>query len=345
MHASVDLVLRRCLGTPGSAADWVAAVRRIDAHGLAPLAHARIEALGLTPPSEARRTLGVLALLHQARSARQRGALVELLRALDRAGVQPFVLKGAALAHLVYDDPSHRPMGDLDLLVRPAESGLAASVLAELGFGPRPGARPDGRHTAFVRDQPGGTGVVELHDNLFPPGHRLARQLDRLTAEPLVFAIDGTPARTLGPAATLEHLCAHLVGHADVFTPLRLVWALDVLLWADRYGAAPDETRLARTAPYVPAVLSLLSRLDGAGGPLDFDGWPRQGLAAQRGAGKGLGRIADDTLRPPGWWLRLHHGLEADRPLVWHRWVKHPIEIGGLVARHVGERLGRGQAA
>ena len=40
---------------------------------------------------------------------------------MAQAGVPFLVLKGAALAHLVYGDPRLRPMRDVDLLIRKAD--------------------------------------------------------------------------------------------------------------------------------------------------------------------------------------------------------------------------------
>src|ERR687892_1232476 len=43
--------------------------------------------------------------------------LLGLAEAFEAAGVRPLVLKGPALAHTMYPDPSWRVFGDLDLLV------------------------------------------------------------------------------------------------------------------------------------------------------------------------------------------------------------------------------------
>lgn len=57
----------------------------------------------------------------------------EAIRALSAAGIEAMALKGSVLAVTVFDDPALRPMGDADLLVRPADVPEAAAVLESLG--------------------------------------------------------------------------------------------------------------------------------------------------------------------------------------------------------------------
>ena len=61
-------------------------------------------------------------------------ALAEILRRFDVHGVRSLLLKGAAFASWLYDDPRERPYGDVDLLIRPDQFDLAKGVLAELNF-------------------------------------------------------------------------------------------------------------------------------------------------------------------------------------------------------------------
>ena len=49
-------------------------------------------------------------------------------------GLTAVLLKGAALADTVYDQPEQRPMGDVDLWLREGEMGRACAAMAGLGF-------------------------------------------------------------------------------------------------------------------------------------------------------------------------------------------------------------------
>ena len=60
--------------------------------------------------------------------------LARALRALSDAGAPVIVLKGAALASTVYPSIAHRPMGDVDLLVRPQDLERARRTLEAAGY-------------------------------------------------------------------------------------------------------------------------------------------------------------------------------------------------------------------
>jgi hypothetical protein len=66
-----------------------------------------------------------------------------VLQSLATAGVTPVLLKGAALARTVCDNPGPRPMDDVDLLLREADVPAALRELAALGYATLPawGAR------------------------------------------------------------------------------------------------------------------------------------------------------------------------------------------------------------
>ncbi len=63
----------------------------------------------------------------------QQRQLAGVVAALRSAGIEPLLLKGYALADLVYPDPVTRPSHDLDLLVRPDQVTPACQALARIG--------------------------------------------------------------------------------------------------------------------------------------------------------------------------------------------------------------------
>lgn len=96
-------------------------------------------------------------------------ALLEVGSELHTENVEFVVLKGPALAHTVYPDPSWRYFGDLDLLVRGADWPKACTILEGLGYRralPEPRGGFDqrfGKAAEFRRE--GGT-EVDLHRTL-----------------------------------------------------------------------------------------------------------------------------------------------------------------------------------
>lgn len=62
------------------------------------------------------------------------GAAAEVLDRFDEAGVASLLLKGAALAQLLYSSKQQRGYSDVDLLVAPDHLPAARRVLSELGY-------------------------------------------------------------------------------------------------------------------------------------------------------------------------------------------------------------------
>ncbi|MHC4272614.1 MAG: nucleotidyltransferase family protein, partial [Planctomycetota bacterium] len=59
--------------------------------------------------------------------------LERIAKAFNEAGVPLMALKGAALNLTLYRHPQDRPMVDLDLLVKPADSDRARAILEDVG--------------------------------------------------------------------------------------------------------------------------------------------------------------------------------------------------------------------
>jgi hypothetical protein len=127
--------------------------------------------------------------------------LLEAVAALDRAGIPSRVLKGVALAHTAYDDPSQRVFGDVDVLVPGRDLTRAAAILVDALGGERlqPELRPsfDDRfgkeamlrvgpleldmHRTFVE---GALGLTIALDDLFGPPYRFPLGVTELEALP-----------------------------------------------------------------------------------------------------------------------------------------------------------------
>ncbi len=103
--------------------------------------------------------------------ARTRGlaqdfALMQLTRALERAGVESLVLKGAPMARRLYGEAELRSRsGDVDLLVPVGQLDQASSVIMGLGWGEAQDARYEDGLPDHHAAHPGrrGTPNVELH--------------------------------------------------------------------------------------------------------------------------------------------------------------------------------------
>ncbi|MGE0489843.1 MAG: nucleotidyltransferase family protein [Vulcanimicrobiota bacterium] len=90
-------------------------------------------------------------------------AATEAFGLLQQAGAEPVLLKGAALVAGLYHDGGRRPMGDVDILVRPAAFGRACQALLAAGWNGEPLGRPrvGGRHATSFEDPKGNK--LDLH--------------------------------------------------------------------------------------------------------------------------------------------------------------------------------------
>jgi hypothetical protein len=358
---------RRLAQEAARLADWAGLPALAEAHGMAPLLHTHLKAAGITPPLAVKRKLQALYLRHRQAGRVQAHILRDVVAAYAAADIQALVVKGAALAHLVYPDPALRPMSDLDLLVPKSELEHAREVLAGLGFSaPAFGDALPHRHLAAATLQAEGVTIqIEIHHRLlsdyrdhamayvrsFLPGAKACArsrpaQIDGLTLPPRPFALGDLTAYTLSHEDMLAHLCRHLVSHVNVWDYARLIWVADIVSLSERFVREIDWERVRRQSPLVLDTLSLLhwmtplpDELIAAAGVrigcaprgigVEYAGWPRVRGAKVR-----------DTLFPAEWWLRLRYRLGSVRPLSWCRWVRHPLYILGHVARVLLERLG-----
>jgi hypothetical protein len=138
--------------------------------------------------------------------------LLNLAVAFEDAGVEFIVLKGPALAHTVYPNPSWRPFIDIDLLVRTRDWGTACRVLEARGYSrrlpePRPGF--DVRFgKAAVHVTPEGY-EVDLHRTLVVGPYGLWMQPDELFDRTEKFELAGRLLRRLDDTGLLFHACVH----------------------------------------------------------------------------------------------------------------------------------------
>ncbi|MCE3002978.1 MAG: nucleotidyltransferase family protein [Xanthomonadaceae bacterium] len=214
--------------------DWREAdLAVLAAHGLDGLAAAALEARpGLAPAplvDALRRRRAALVAAELA----SRDVLDAALAALARAGLDPLLFKGEALARSHYPQPGTRVRGDADVWVAPSEFDAACRVLAAAGWTRVPAA--DG---AWVQPErsflaPVGNARIDLHRRLLSqPLLDRALDAEAIRSRAIRHAGIAMPA----PADAVLVACAHLVGHhADA---PRAIW------WFDLHVLAADHEAL-----------------------------------------------------------------------------------------------------
>jgi hypothetical protein len=163
---------------------------------------------------------------------------VDVLRALEQAGIKTILLKGAALAMLYYKHAALRPMHDLDVLVPTNKAGQAIEVLQNLGWQPLVKAP---HSQAFLST----TDAVEIDLHW----HALLELSEKDSDEDfwndaVPFEINNFQGLTLSPTDLLFHVCIH--GLKWEATPT-FRWIADAMMIL-RSGRTIDWDRLLQLA-------------------------------------------------------------------------------------------------
>ncbi len=365
LHDGVFRFLSLCAAPPGSSAveerlpSALAIVPSFDElalaaeqHGLEPLVLAHIERTGLAIPATVRDRLRARWTQHAHASAVRARVVADVAHAMAQARVPWLVLKGAALAHLVYADPRLRPMRDVDLLVRKSDVGRVCDVLTRCGFSPG-GIAVTARHhhvQAMAKTVEGATVTIELHHELLARTPFVARRdYDDLIRGSQPFDWGGMTCRTLGREDMLWHVYAHAF---VIYTlrpgAIRLLSVADLSHATEAWIDQMDWTRLRRKygrllralhvlddlVPWSPHVTEVLRAqverpaITARAYPIDSD--PEWSVG-----------LMPDVLWPPEWWFRMRYGITTWPRWVWFRLAGHPARLVLSAGRAVATRLPR----
>jgi hypothetical protein len=165
--------------------------------------------------------------------------LLRVLAGLRRSDITALPIKGIVLAETLYSSLALRPLGDLDVLVRPADLPRARHVLGALGFAQadEPGyenAYHPFHDPPYYRQAQSGAICLELHWGLWA-SHFFRREPDALWERAVVARVHGADVLILSPEDTLLHLAIHRSR-----SPLRLRFVCDIAELLRRYGARLD---------------------------------------------------------------------------------------------------------
>ena len=331
----------RLVEAASSVRDWHATILSAEDHGLVPLVWHHARAYGIPVPEPERKRLGGLVIRHRDISRVQTEVLCEIVEALDRAGIEHLVLKGAALAHLIYPSPELRPMRDLDLLVAPHDARQAQTLLRDLGFD----APLDARHRVqrFHHHLPLATcrraGLqinVEIHRDALSGDQFGTLALPSLAERPREVVVERRRLRTFGHLDMLRHLRSHTFEPA---TRTRLIAVADLVGYAARYRDEIDWEAMARRDPTVVNALTLLHYVTPLPASLGHFRPPAR-TTPPPGVGQGIAPLAaaagradarslvGELLYPSEWWMRAYYGVPLHRSLAPVRWGRH---LGRLV--------------
>jgi hypothetical protein len=257
--------------------DWHVILRGVERWSLAPLVYTSLRQADLTgqvpdPVAERLRHLYRRQTIHW---IDQREVLRETLQRFSEAGVPAIVLKGAALATLVYPSPALRPTRKVDLLVRQSDAARVEALLKSMREAPAsPAAAGDPGLGHRSRRRMSLLDVCTHFLNLRRPADRLPAahiSIDSFWWRARPAQIESVAALVFSPEDLLLHIALDLasadrfVGHARTLC--------DIGQTCGRYGDAIDwgrvitEARAYQTVKPLYYALRWARELVGAGVP------------------------------------------------------------------------------
>lgn len=358
--SSIDLLLRNCAWTElnGEIAEairraclaqrhWQTTVNEAELHGLSPYLYRSIKCTGSQIPDEMKKTLKALTLRHFRSSEIRTAALLEIVKETNKRGIELLVLKGAALAHLIYDEPGLRPMQDVDVLVSAGYLKETADVATALGYGTTDYnvLLADHHHMPNMsRDLDGLKVSLEIHHDALTADNIGSIRVSTLSDPPRDFTVDGVTLHTLGHLDMLRHLCRHALEPRET---MKLGSALDIMLYASHYANEIDWQRVKAEFPEVITMIQLLAYL--VPWPAGLNRFLRRPTAeAPQGVGAGMIPLSDlrhrrdrvaRLLNPSDWWLRGFYNVPPGRSLVYTKTVRHPLRVLHWMWRRKGKVL------
>jgi hypothetical protein len=329
---------------------WQQLVGETDYHGvtllMAPIVGARLRTSPGIISDDARRSYFALAIRHRQLAAIREAAVDRLLAGFAAAAIPIILLKGAALAHLIYSSPELRPMLDIDVLIDRRHAEAAVRIASDLGFvfASRHGSKFAGRsHHIPVGEmvQSGFRLFLEIHIEALHLDQPRRLNLSNLASKPRPFDRGAGPAGlALGHTDMLRHLAGHAFDHAH---RIRLIHLYDLWRYQAIFNDQIDWREIETRFGYVMVVLRLVSQV--------FAGAAAAG-ATPVPAGLGLAMIplseiaaSDMSLRdklgaifnPPAFWLHGFYGVPPEQSLWVCRIVRHPAMLARwLLARAAG---------
>jgi hypothetical protein len=330
--------------------DWECLPQIAEANHFAPLLDALLGSHNQKVPEPVGRQLRALRLRHLAWHRARSAALLEILETFERFAIDTLVLKGAALAWMIYPSPALRPMSDVDLLVPRAAASAALDALRRLGFHAGRALRRFGRNAHHLpvatRIDNGLTISVEIHIDALSRDTLSSIAFGTLTESPQPFLLDGTRRFTLGHIDMLRHLTHHLLEPMPDGA-VRLVGVVDLLRYATKFHSRVDWERVDRRFAMVPNALRCLhgyvtlpselmhlapepsSRRPAGVGEIMR---PLRSIVRR---GRPLGAVVRELLRPPEWWMYAYYNVPLGQSLTHARLVRHPRRVACWLALRI----------
>ena len=260
------------------------------------------------PPPSLLRELGRRYVTTSAKNALLYAEFKRVAGALADLEIDVLVMKGAALAELVYGDIGAREMADVDLLVKRRDLERLDAALGEMGYRAEDRSPFDALENCngylATRDYRGGQPArpsfhVHWHmvNSSIPAPYARKVDMDEIWGGALAVEIGGARTLCMAPHHFLVHLCEHAM--RATHSAARLIYLLDVAAIMARWPAldwrkAVEAARRSGTDGFMYGILSLGKAKIGLAPP----GWVMEELGRRR---RGIGERVFFSLAARGY--------------------------------------------
>ena len=205
--------------------DWDEIIQQSLLHGVSALLYRNIKTNGLASfiPDRAMQKLRSIYLSNVMRNLRIYNEFSKISKSLNENNIPFIVMKGVALAELIYKDIALRPMSDIDLIVKTEDIWKTDKVFEKLGYKSDIKSFVSKHHVRWANNiHYMKTVPVDIHPTIY----------NLPNVDPWVKArhakINSDDIMILGPEDFLLHLCLHLNTHFHTKN-LRLIWWCDIV--------------------------------------------------------------------------------------------------------------------
>jgi len=252
--------------------DWQEILRKTERWSLASLVHVNLrhEAVRSRVPASVAERLRHIYHRDAIRGIAQQTALGTILLKFSETGIPVIVLKGAALAALVYPSPTLRTMGDIDLLVLRHDLDSVDGFFSAMGYAGRPQKKPEGQKPHGNPVYAGGAGrsiVIEIHDEIRRPGSDAAAEtqipVEDFWKRAQTVRIASVETLRFSKEDLLLHLALHFGDHLAKKASFRgyVRTLCDIREICRRFGGEIDWSRLVTQAQHYHIAKHLYTTL------------------------------------------------------------------------------------
>jgi hypothetical protein len=231
---------------------WTAIIKKIYLHKIAPLVYHNLSQNNKLSniPNDIAHDLQLDYFQCSLNNTRTYHELSKILKSAESNGIPIIVLKGAALAGLVYSSHALRPMNDMDLLIKPEDLRKANDMLIQLGWkckiqdGLLEMLNQQGADVEYIKEN----GLIDLHTTI-----RELPSVD-LWANSKAVNIASLNMQILGYEDFLMHISLHIYKHIQTVILLggagitELTKFCDIILLLRKFQNEIDWDYLVKTS-------------------------------------------------------------------------------------------------